>query len=51
MDLYDALQKSQVLFAELNAAAAEEYMYPGRQVATIKSICKNGLSIFAIYFN
>jgi hypothetical protein len=48
MDLYNALQKRQVLFAELNAAALEEYMYIGRQVANIKSICKNGLYIFAI---
>jgi len=48
MDLYDALHARQVSYDELNAAALEEYVYLGRRVANVESICKESLSIFTL---
>jgi hypothetical protein len=48
MDLYNVLRKRQVSFAELNAAALDEYVFLGRCVTGAGDIRKSdGTSLFA----
>ena len=47
MDLYGALHARQVSYAELDAAALEEYVYLGKRVANIENIYhSDGLPLF-----
>jgi len=47
MDLYDLLHARKVSYAELDAAALEEYVYLGRRVAIIENISRpDGLPLF-----